>query len=300
MNGKKIASGVIALALLATPAMAANDEKQAVVSSQDLAKSQEKGKKERMKVYEEAFDALVKTQQALRAIEAGQKKKALELLAEATGKLEVLTSAHPDLALAPVNVEVLVRDYPGDADAIEEAASKVSDLIDDGRLQDARHQLDALASEIDVRVYHLPLATYPDAVKKVARLVAKDQMQEAARVLQAALATLVIVDHITPLPLLHAEEALAQAKEIVGKKKELTKDESKRVLALLQTARYEIERARAFGYIDRKAEKAMLKKVAMMERQVKPEKQGLLDAFRETMAKLIEDVVSSANSSDRR
>ncbi len=258
--------------------------------AQAQAQGRAQASKERSRIIEEAVSALAKTEEALRALEAGKKQKAIDLLAQAAGKLEILTSAHPDLALAPVDVQVIVRDFPGDADAIKAAVKQAGDWLDDGEVQKARHQLETLASEIDVRTRNLPLATYPDAIKAVAPLIEKGETKEAIARLQQALSTIVVVDRITPIPLIHAGKLLARAKAMVGEKKEISADQSKEVRKLLQAAREEIERARAFGYVSKKDARAMLDDVRQLERQSKSGHRGLLDDFRDTIARLIEKV----------
>lgn len=239
--------------------------------------------RERARIMDEAVTALNDTQAALRALESGKKQKALDLLAAAVGKLEVVTTAHPDLSLAPVDVDVIVRAYPGDVKAIEKAVDAAGDMLDDGLVQDARHLLDSLASEVDVRVTNIPLATYPEAIKGVVPLIEKGKTQDAIQRLQQTLATLVVVDHITPLPVLHARELLAHARKVVGKQKSMGKKDSESVRGLLKQARTELERARALGYLDKKAYRAMLKDVRSLEKKLAEhgDTRGLLDSLKQ-------------------
>jgi len=286
-----------ALALVAAPvaqpALAAGQQAHHVQTAKQAKApdaSTAQAAKERARVMDEAVTALDETQKALRALEAGRKKQALDLLAKAIGKLEVITTAHPDLALAPVDVNVIVRDYPGDAKAIEKAVDQAGDLLDDGKVQDARHLLNALASEVDVRVINIPLATYPDAIKAVVPLIEKGKEKEAAARLQQALATLVVVDHITPLPVLHAQEILAHARKVVGEKKSMNRKDSDKVHGLLTRAKTELERAHALGYLDRKSYRAMLKDVRSLEKKVaeRGDTRGLLDSLRKKVDDFLE------------
>ncbi|MGC2402164.1 MAG: YfdX family protein, partial [Acidobacteriaceae bacterium] len=61
-----------------------------------------------------------------------------------------------------------------------------------------------LTSEIRVRTYNLPLATYPLALTEAARLLDQQKNQDANTVLLTALNTLAIIDRVTPLPLVLA------------------------------------------------------------------------------------------------
>ena len=58
-----------------------------------------------------------------------------------------------------------------------------------------------LTSELRVRTFNLPLATYPDALKQAARLLDEGKNSDASGTLQTALNTLVVIDHVTAIPL---------------------------------------------------------------------------------------------------
>jgi hypothetical protein len=66
-------------------------------------------------------------------------------------------------------------------------------------------------------------------------------MQEAAAVLLTALNTLVIVDRVTPLPLVAAQEAVDAAQAIKDKDKDAASK-------LLDMAKLELQRGRELGY----------------------------------------------------
>ena len=67
-------------------------------------------------------------------------------------------------------------------------------------MQQARALLSGLASESELQVTNLPLATYPAAIKAVAPLIDAGKKDEAKAALQLALNTLVVERFITPLP----------------------------------------------------------------------------------------------------
>jgi len=97
---------------------------------------------------------------------------------------------------------------PEDIDAILEIADAVDAaiLLDD--YPAARALLYGLMSELRVRTYNLPLATYLVALTEAARLLDEKKNDEARMVLMVALSTLVAIDRVTPLPLLLAREAI--------------------------------------------------------------------------------------------
>jgi hypothetical protein len=74
------------------------------------------------------------------------------------------------------------------------------------------------------RTYHLPVATYPDALKEAARLLDQKKNDEASYVLLTALNTLVAIDKVTPIPLLLARTALNGARLKARKTKQPRKN----------------------------------------------------------------------------
>ncbi len=267
-------AGVLALGLLAGPPMAGHAGAPQAEATQSKstppgrsAKDQTQGKaaEERKKILEEAVTALARTNTALRALDAGDTQKALDDLAVAVGKLELIVAAHPDLALAPVDVQVITQDLVAKPKDVKKAVEEAEDLLDDGRVQDARAILKNLGSEVIVRVVNIPLATYPDAIKAVAPLIQGGKVEEAKQALVAALSTLVVVDNVIPLPLLRAEQALGEAKALAAKK-DRSKEEGERLAALLRYAREQLELAEALGYADEKALEPMEETIERIEK----------------------------------
>ena len=209
----------------------------------------------------EAAAVIAETDAAMRSILAGDRAAALAALERATGKANLLLARNPATALIPAAVEVEVVDAaPADAEAIERIrrAAEMAMLARD--YAGARVLLEALRSEIRVRTYNLPLATYPEALTAAARLVDQQRMQEAAAVLARARDTVVIVDAATPIPLIAAQHALEAAEKVSDRNQKL---------AGLQAARASLERAEALGYADPATRKAMLADIRNLEAQLK-------------------------------
>jgi len=190
----------------------------------------------------EAIAAVQQTERALVAIAEGRVDEALAALEMATGKINILLSRNPGIALIPVNVQVSVIDTApedmGDIVVLRDAAEMAVDIND---LPAARTLLDSLRSEIRVRTYHLPLAKYPTALREAARLLDQKKIDEAGVLLLAALNTLAIIDQVTPLPLMVAREAVNAAQAQAQTNKEAAR-------TLLETASHELERDMELGY----------------------------------------------------
>lgn len=243
-----------------TAAESSVDEASAGSSGADLA--------EIGQLVEEAVSALEETQNAIAAIDEGDNQKALDALSRATGKLEIILAREPDLALAPVGTSVVEHDVLATPEAVKELRDRIEDLIDDGRLQEARRLMDGLASELVVSTSNLPLATYPDAIKRAAALLDEQKPQEAKMVLLNALSTVVVTDTIIPLPIVRAETQVEAAK-VLAAKENRTAEDNEAIAAALANAREQIELARVLGYATKKDLKDLREAIDEIEEQTK-------------------------------
>ena len=213
---------------------------------------------------QEAKAAIDETQKAIDAIAANKNDQALAAIEQATGKINILLARNPATALIPVSLEVEVIDAaPHDSKAIAEIAKNASKAVDDKNYPAARVLLYALTSEIRMRTYNLPLATYPAALQEAAHLLDQKEPLEASKMLLTALDTLMAVDRVTPLPLVLAREAIEQAK---------AKSQTDKAMAqtLVQTAKKETERAKELGYAGRDPEYVALNTdISNLEKQLK-------------------------------
>lgn len=222
---------------------------------------EEEGKKS---LDQDAIVAINDTQKAIDAIAAGKSDQALAAIEEATGKINILLARNPATAFIPVSLAVDIIDVaPHDTKAIRKVALDATAAVGAKDYPTARVILYSLTSEIRSRTFNLPLATYPDALKEAARLLDQKKNQEASNVLLTALNTLVVVDKVTPLPLVLSREALRAAKE------ESQKDKATAEI-LVQTAKNELERSKELGYAARDPEYAALNTdIASLEKQLK-------------------------------
>jgi len=106
--------------------------------------------------------------------------------------------------------------------------------LDLNDLPQARTLLDFLRSEIRVRTYHLPLATYPAALQEAARLLDQKKTRATGTILLVALNTLVVIDQVSAIPLLGAKEAI-NGTNAAPRDKEAARN-------LLEIANHELER----------------------------------------------------------
>lgn len=201
----------------------------------------------RKQVLDEAVSALALTKSALAALDGKDAARALAMLAEVTGKLELIVAREPTLALAPVDVRTIVHDLFANTETIEAMTDEALDALKHGEVQQARHVLALLASEIVIAVTNIPLASYPAAVKSVVPLIDQGKIEEAKAALQAALSTLVETRSVHPLPALRARLLLKRAETLVedGQRSEASNE---RLETFLNEARQQLEMAELLGY----------------------------------------------------
>ena len=212
---------------------------------------------------QEAITAIQETRRAVDAIAANKIEEAMQAIERATGKVGILLARNPAEALVPVDLEAKVIDTaPRDSIEILEIAQNASLAFDELNFPDARTLLHALMSEVRVRIYDLPLATYPTALKDAARLLEQRKSADARSILLAALTTLVAIDQVMPIPLILARDAIKEAQAQLHNTAE--------ALKLLETARNELMRGRQLGYAGKAPEYVSLNDdISNLEKQLR-------------------------------
>jgi membrane-associated HD superfamily phosphohydrolase len=202
---------------------------------------------QRKKIVDEAVSAIQDTKKALKSLEDKKTEEAIKALERATGKLNIILARDPQLALAPIDVAVVTRDVYGTLEQIKHVRKQAESYLEDGQLQKARHLIRELGSEIVISIHSLPLQTYPQAIVAVTPLIDQGKIAEAKEALQAALNTVVVTEHILPLPLVRAEEKLTKAEELAQKDARSEVD-SKTLAKLIEESREQLKVAEALGY----------------------------------------------------
>jgi hypothetical protein len=213
---------------------------------------------------QDAIAAIDQTRNAINAIGAGKNHEALSDIETATGKINILLARNPATALIPVDAEVDVID---NAPLDEKAAKRLTSDADSAvALRDyptARVLLDELRSEIRERTYNLPLATYPMALQNAARSLDAGKADDASNVLLTALNTLVIVDYVTPIPLVLARAAVDTAQD-------KSKTDKNTAQILLTTAANQLKLCSQLGYASHVPEYASLNgEIETLQKQLK-------------------------------
>lgn len=187
-----------------------------------------------------------------------------------------------------MDTEVVTYDLLTDHDTIKSVIKEAKAYLSDGEIQKVRPLLANLASEIQYRTHHIPLETYPAAIKAIVRLIDAGKIDEAKAKLQATLTTLVVTtDDVIPLPKLRAEYLLKQAQEL-AEKKERSKEENDKLANHLQAAREQLQMAELLGYGKKKDYNPMYDQISEIEKKSAGGKSGLgwFDKVKQQLADL--------------
>jgi hypothetical protein len=221
-------------------------------SSQESQTANRKLLEERQqKVVNEAFEAVAGTQNALLAVQKNDTKKAMALLQDVSGKLDILLAKYPGLNLIPAKVEAEVYDFNGTAKQAGKLTDEADNLLEDHKVQDARYILAELVSEMRITTTSIPLGLFPAAIKEASSLIEKGKTLEAKNTLYEVLSMLVKTTEIMPLPVLQAETLLTAASELEHRS-DLSKEASRaEILKLSDAAKEKLSLAEMLGYGDK-------------------------------------------------
>jgi len=286
--------GLSALSLSLFPVAAAQNEKNEQSGSADKQVEQTRQDQiaeERGQLLQQATAAVRESQNALMALDEKKSEEAIAALERAIGKLEVILARDPELMLAPSDVSAVTYDVLASIEAVREARDQAEEALDAGRVQKARRLIRNLASETVISTTNIPLATYPDAIRRAVRLVDEEKMEEAKAVLQTALNTLVITDVIIPLPVV-ATENLLEVAEGLAENADRSKEENKRLAVLLEDARTELEFAQALGYGSREDFSNLFEQLDEIEKKTEGGKSG--SGFFDDIKEFLGDALGSS------
>ena len=217
------------------------------VNPEVQAEVEKKTAEKRQQLMKDAVAAVEETHNALSALDGEKKDEALAALERVTGKLDLIVAREPALALAPVHVATIIRDLYSNVETVNAMVKEAKKYLDEGKVQQARMILGGVASEAELQVTNIPLASYPTAIKAVAPLIDAGKIAEAKTALQTALNTLVIESFIVPLPRVRAEAMLIEAEKL-AEKANRSEEENKKLKELMESSRHELQLGEALGY----------------------------------------------------
>ncbi|MFP4124061.1 MAG: YfdX family protein [Coleofasciculus sp.] len=214
------------------------------------------------RLVQEAVNAIQETKDAIAAIDENDLDKAIKAIERATGQLDIILAREPELSLVPIDYTIaIINVAPDDKAAIKDIRKEIKSAVNSGDLPAARRLFNSLASEIRVTVSNLPLATYPNALKKAAKLIDEGNTAEAKGVLQIALSTLVLLEEYQPLPILNARNLIQSA---------CSESDKDKAMQMLANARTRLKLAQELGYAEDDQEYEQLNtEIKNLEQQLK-------------------------------
>ena len=264
-----------------------------------MSRAEQQIDEQRNKIIDEAIAAFTETRNALQALEDNNPQAALAALERASGKLNIILARDPSLALAPIDVDVSLYDVYNTVDAIRNAVLQAQDFLDVGEVQKARRLIRDLASEIVLSVTHLPLDTYPEAVKVITPLIDQGKIEEAKAALETLLNTTVVIDSIIPLPLLRADVLLSRAQQL-AEKEGRSEEENNRLAELLNQAREQLEFGEALGYGSKEDYPKFYAELEEIENKTKGGKagKGWFGTLRDHLSRFTRSIFSDTSKQD--
>jgi len=265
---KVLLSAIVASLLVSTGAIAktevAKDATVKEVNQIALKNAKEDANGKQPKLAQDAIASLKLAQHAVIALEHKDNKGAKEALEKAIGKLEVVLADKEAPKLLPIDSVVRVQEFVGSAKEVEIMVEKVKKLLDNGKVQEARALIQPLASEIDITLVSLPLASYPDALKLAAKYIDDNQPQKAKEILYIALSTFTEVTQVVPIPLLQSTDLIAAASRIA-------KEDKARAIRYLEGANSALDVAEKLGYVSKSATtyKMLHEAIMKVEKEIK-------------------------------
>jgi hypothetical protein len=195
----------------------------------------------------DAVAALDETRNAIAALDKGDKQAALAALKRATGNLDLVVARDRTLALAPVVVTTFIPDLYANPDTVKAVVKLAKDDLVNHQVKQACVLVEDLASQAEIHVANLPLATYPAAIKAIVPLIDAGKKDQAEAALYTALNTLVVETFVIPMPQVRAE-ALVDEAETLAKKSNRSADENNKLRSLVAAMQNQVQLAEALNY----------------------------------------------------
>ncbi len=191
--------------------------------------------------FEEALKAIAYTDQAIQLLSGKKKQKALSVLEKATAAIDGFLKKHKQLSMLPVDQQIVVITFNGSLKDAKETAKKAKELLDKGRIQDAKYLINTLTDEIDVVNTFLPIEMYRNVLKLAIKDIKENKIENAMDVLSLVRSSLVVEKIVIPTPFLRAEAYISQAEKIA-------KSDKKKALDYVEKARTQLRLAKVLGY----------------------------------------------------
>ena len=204
------------------------------------------------------------TTKALYLLYKNDTKKAQEALTKADKYFDTALKANPNLKLVPIAEDIHIVSIEAPLTEIKDIIKTSKKLLDEDRVQESKALLAPLSDEIDTETVSIPMELYPLATKTALAELKQGNKKAAFLTLAEAANTLVHTKVTIPLGLIIAQDYVTQASNIDKSKK-------KEALALVDTAKYELQKARLLGYVTKhdKSYKSLQDQIDAIQKEIK-------------------------------
>lgn len=189
----------------------------------------------------EVIAAFKKVFDARQMISQGKEREAIDALKEASKNFTKILAADPNLKMAPIASDMQLTQTFEPIDEIKAKVHMAQNLLDQGKVQDARAILLPLSDEMVTQTAYLPMEAYSETIKLATKKLLNADKPGAIEILDAGFGTVVEEQAIVPLSLLRAEAMITAASK-------LEKANKKDVLELLNSANEQLQLATILGY----------------------------------------------------
>jgi len=258
---------------------------QAKTDTKTLVKQQitqtQKNFKKAPKEIEEALKASSLAMQSLQHKKVDEAKKQFKI---ATEKFDLTLKNDPTLNIVPLDERIAVFENLASVKEIKHILTSTQELLSQYKLNKARASLTPLKDEMDIETVSLPMKVFPIATKDALKALNKGDTKGAMVIMAEAYNTFLIENAVIPLPLLKAQDLIADASSLdKNKKEEATK--------LLDGAKEELERANVLGYTNKHSPeyKALLDSIDAIKKEIKGKNvvEKLYDKLKEDFVSLV-------------
>ena len=258
---------------------------QAKTDTKTLVKQQitqtQKNFKKAPKEIEKAHNATSLAMQSLQHKKVDEAKKQFKI---ATEKFDLALKNDPTLDIVPVDEQIAVFENLASAKEIKHILTSTQELLSHYKLNEARASLAPLRDEMDIETVSLPMKVFPLATKDALKALNKGDTKGAMVIMAEAYNTFLIENAVIPLPLLKAQDLIANASSLdKSKKDEATK--------LLDGAKEELERANLLGYTSKHSleYKALVDAIDTVKKEIKGKNvvEKLYDKLKEDFVSLV-------------
>ena len=219
--------------------------------------------------------------QSLQNKKLNEAKKQLKI---ATEKFDLALKNDPTLNIVPLDEQIAVFETLASTKEIQHSLTEIKELLTQYKLNEARVTLAPLKDEMDIKIVSLPMKVFPIATKDALNALNKGDNKVAMVIMAEAYNTFLVENAVIPLPLLKAQDLIANASSLdKSKKDEATK--------LLDGAKEELERANLLGYTSKHSleYKALVDAIDTVKKEIKGKNvvEKLYDKLKEDFVSLV-------------